>query len=139
MNWGKIRQVIRREYVESVRKKSFLFGLLATPVMMLGLIALPLFTGDFLSERVFVVGVLDDAGEYGERLRAGGDEELRFVVYPPPDVPAAPFLDALVISGELGAWIRVRDDFAATGVVEYHAETVTNLTALRGLELRSEA
>ncbi len=138
MNWGKIRQVIRREYVESVRKKSFLFGLLATPVMMLGLIALPLFTGDFLSERVFVVGVLDDAGEYGERLRAGGDEELRFVVYPPPDVPAAPFLDALVISGELGAWIRVRDDFAATGVVEYHAETVTNLIALRGLELHLE-
>ena len=27
MNWTKVARIIRREYVESVRKKSFLFGL----------------------------------------------------------------------------------------------------------------
>jgi ABC-2 type transport system permease protein len=45
LNWAKTRHVMRREYTESVRKKSFLFGLLATPLMMLGLVALPLLAG----------------------------------------------------------------------------------------------
>jgi ABC-2 type transport system permease protein len=36
---------MRREYAESVRKKSFVFGLVATPLMMLGLVALPLVAG----------------------------------------------------------------------------------------------
>lgn len=141
MNWSKVRQVIRREYVESVRKKSFLFGLVATPLMMLGLIALPLFSGDLLAERAVVVGVLDLSEGHGAQLEATLAEEpperrdrLRLVVHRPPGPPSPAALDARVASGELTAWIRLPADFAETGVAEYRAESITNLGVLSSLE-----
>jgi ABC-2 type transport system permease protein len=143
VNWSKARQVMRREYVESVRKKSFLFGLVATPLMMLGLVALPLFTGDFLAGRVPIVAVLDPAGRWGARLETAADAEptgrgrISFRLYAPP-LPDAAALDARVKSGELAAWILFPADFAQSGAVEVHAENLANLTLLEALERRLE-
>ena len=71
MRWPQVGRIIRREYVESVRKKSFLFGLVATPAIMLGMIFLPLLSGGLLGAdhiaRQAVFGHADGqhAGEHG--------------------------------------------------------------------------
>jgi ABC-2 type transport system permease protein len=53
VNRKKVWHIIRREYVESVRKKSFLFGLVATPLLMGDLTAWILLPEDFERTGIF--------------------------------------------------------------------------------------
>jgi ABC-2 type transport system permease protein len=145
VNRKKVWHIIRREYVESVRKKSFLFGLVATPLLMLGLIALPLFTENILADEVVTVAVLDESNEWGNRLRESVAEEpaerlagLQLLVYTPPELPTPAILGARVTTGDLTAWILLPEDFERTGIFEYHSESITNLTRLSNLESRLE-
>lgn len=136
MNSRKVIRVMKREYVESVRKKSFLFGLVATPIMMGLAICLPLLADGILGDPGVTIGVLDRTGVYGERLVAGDDEgdvTLRLV-----DADTTPQqLDERVSAGELTGWLLLPEDFAETGNVQYRAEAITNGTVLQNLEARA--
>jgi ABC-2 type transport system permease protein len=135
--------ILRREYVESVRKKSFLFGLVATPVIMLAMIFLPLLSGGLLGADRIVIGVLDRTGEYGERL-AGADwpagEAARvrptFIVHDGAGAPSPADLDAQVAAGELSGWVLLPADLEETGRFDYRSESVTNVVVLQALETR---
>ena len=143
MNWAKVARIIRREYVESVRKKSFLFGLVATPLLMLTMIFLPLLLGDVLVDENLTLAVLDHTREYGtlleESLREEG-EGLEFranvMVYTPENAPQPEELDSRVSEGVLSGWILLPADFEETSTLEYHAGSVTNVTALSAIENR---
>jgi ABC-2 type transport system permease protein len=143
----RILRVIRREYVESVRKKSFLFGLVATPAVMALMIFLPFLSGEMLAREEIVLAVVDPSGEYGDRLAATLDDEAsrgalsfrpRLIVYGPGEAPPVADLDGRVLAGELSGWIRLPDDFATSGRFEYRSESITNITALEVLEGRFE-
>jgi len=139
---------MQREYVESVRKKSFLFGLVATPLTMLAMIYLPLLTGGMLASKQLVFAVLDETGRYGEALREaiggedsrgpGGGPRPQVHLYGPGEGPSPEELDGAVLEGELTGWILLPAEFETEGLFEYHAETVTNLEVLGGLQKQIE-
>ena len=65
MNLRKVRRIVRREYLESVRKKSFLLGLVATPLMMGAMIFLPFLSQGLVTGDRLHVSVLDRTGRHG--------------------------------------------------------------------------
>ena len=137
MNPRKVARVMKREYVESVRKRSFLFGLVATPIMMGLAIALPLLAENLVGEGDLVIGVLDRTGVFGDRLVEddSGDDAVRLLRIDPG--VAAEELDRRVTEGELTGWLLLPEDFAETGRMNYRAESITNLTVLQNLEARA--
>ncbi len=137
MNPRKVARVMRREYVESVRKKSFLFGLVATPIMMGLAIALPLLAENLVGEGDLVIGVLDRTGVFGDRLVEddSGDDAVRLLRIDPG--VSGEELDRRVTEGELTGWLLLPEDFAETGRMNYRAESITNLTVLQNLEARA--
>jgi ABC-2 type transport system permease protein len=131
---------MRREYVESVRKKSFLFGLVATPLMMLALVFLPYLTSEMLINADFTLVVLDETGSYGDELVAAFAEETKgfrpTVELATPSPNATAILDERLRDEEISGWIRIPNDFDSSGSFEFHSESVTNLAALESLEKR---
>ena len=145
MNRAKVLTVLRREYVESVRKRSFLFGLVVTPLIFGGMIALPLVSQRLIADDSVTVAVLDRTGIFGDRLvhapavaategLGGGPPPELFVV--PADTDPKD-LDRRVFGGEITAWVLLDTDFATTGEIKYRAESVTNLAVLSDLEARA--
>jgi ABC-2 type transport system permease protein len=138
---AKLFAVMRREYVESVRKKSFLFGLVATPLLFGVMIVIPMVSQRMLADQPITIGVLDRSG-FGERLAAAaakphaeGPPIARaptLLVVPPSTKESE--LDRRVTTGELTGWILLGEDFAQTGRFSYRAESVTNFAVLKDLE-----
>ena len=142
MRRAKLFAVIRREYVESVRKRSFLFGLVATPLLFGVMLILPMVSQRMLADQPITIGVVDRSGGLGAQLAAEAAK-------PPsegPPIARAPTLvvvepdakphdlDRRVMSGEWTGWILLGEDFAETGRFSYRAESVTNFAVLKDLE-----
>lgn len=144
MNRAKVALIIRREYLESVRKRSFLFGLVATPAIFVIAVFLPLLTGGMLADDEVHLAVVDDTGIYGELLRANLEQEPaegsaarpEVTVWGPGQAPVAQSLDALVTAGDLSGWLRIPRDFQRTGAFEFHVRSVLDLAVVEDLEHR---
>lgn len=143
MNLAKVAAIIRREYVESVRKRSFLFGLVATPVLMIGMVALPLISQRLVSGERVRLALVDRAGGWAEPLRAAileptsGRASSRFEVEIVDDVDMPlTRLEERVRAGTLTGWILLPADFDSTGTFQYSSETVTDPSALDRIETR---
>lgn len=146
MNRHKVALVIRREYLESVRKKSFLFGLVATPLLFALMVFLPLVAGGLLADgEPAPLAVVDHTGIYGERLQRSVEEDPgdrgvgrlpELTVWTPEDAPSRAALDDDVASGRLSGWILLPADFEETGRFEFHAETVLDMAVTESLEHR---
>lgn len=135
MNLTKVMCVVRREYVESVRKRSFLFGLVATPLMMSAMIVLPLFSEGILANEVLRVGVLDrSGGNFGARLVESAEAPLELELIPTPTTDSA--LASRVEAGNLTGWLELPTDFAQSGEFTYRSESITNFTVLENLQVR---
>ena len=134
MRLPQVMRIAKREYVESVRKKSFVFGLIATPVLLLMMVVLPLVSGALFDADEARIAVVDPTGEIGPRLAGtdwpsgdGARTRPEFVVYE-SNAPSPETLDALVAAGEYSGWLRVPEDFEQTGKFEYRSESVTKLS-----------
>lgn len=146
MNRRKVALVIRREYLESVRRKSFLFGLVATPLLFALMVFLPLVAGGLLAdEEPAPLAVVDHTETYGERLRRSLEEDPaatdagpfpELVVWAPENAPPPAALDEDVASGRLSGWILLPADFEETGRFDFHAESVLDLAVTENLEHR---
>jgi ABC-2 type transport system permease protein len=64
----KILTVIRKEYLERVRSKSFLIGTLLGPALMSMFIVVPVLVAEKGGEDIRTVGVIDPSGQYYEAL-----------------------------------------------------------------------
>ncbi len=64
----KIMTVIRKEYLERVRSKSFVIGTLLGPALMSMFIVLPMLLADSGGEDERTIGVIDPSGLYFDRL-----------------------------------------------------------------------
>lgn len=145
MNRAKLFAVTRREYVESVRKRSFLFGLVATPLIFGLMFVMPLVSQRMLSDQPITIVVLDRSDGFAERFVAAAPEP-RAEGLPIARAPTLSLveagtadseLDRRVLAGELTGWILLGEDFAQTGRFSYRAESVTNLAVLKDLESRA--
>ena len=65
---SKIGIVIEREYMERVKKKSFIFTTILMPVLMLALMAMPALMVAFVEGSETTVLVVDNSGVVGNRL-----------------------------------------------------------------------
>lgn len=73
---SKIGIVIEREYMERVKKKSFIFTTILMPVLMMALMALPALIMTFTEGSETTVLVVDNSGVVGNRLQ--DRDELKF-------------------------------------------------------------
>jgi len=145
VNLAKVRHVVRREYLESVRKRSFLFGLVATPVIFVVAIFLPLLAGGMFADETVTLAVLDESGAFGDELRTRmTQDEDRPPGMPRPEItvvqpglgPGPQALDAMVAAGDLSGWVRIPRDFQRSGSFEFHAKTALNLPVMQDVEHR---
>lgn len=74
---SKIGIIIEREYLERVKKKSFIFTTILMPVLMLALMALPALIMMYVDGSVTKVLVVDNNGSIGTRLN--DSDEVKFV------------------------------------------------------------
>ncbi len=70
--------VIGREYIQRVRRKSFIISTILMPVLMLGLMAVPALVAAFSGPEEKVVAVIDPDGQIAPLLAASSDKSLTF-------------------------------------------------------------
>lgn len=70
---SKIGIVIEREYMERVRKKSFIFTTILLPILMLGLMALPTILMTYVDSSASAVAVIDNSGHVFPNLKSNSD------------------------------------------------------------------
>ena len=134
----KIWAVMRREFIEKVRTKWFIIGTVLGPVLMLGIVALPILLADRTTNRV--VGVLDATTEgFGDRLagmlqRTGSVTPERIPVDAPDLEDRAAELARRVGPGFDG-FIILTDAVTDDGHAEYRGRNVSSLSDMQTLSV----
>lgn len=99
---SKIGIVIEREYLERVKKKSFIFTTILMPVFMLALMALPALLVAFVDKSETTVLVVDNSAQIASRLK--DSDEVKFI--PAPDIT----VDSALRREDVGAVLIVPDN-----------------------------
>ena len=82
----RIRMIVRREYLEAVRKKTFWIGTLVFPLLMGLLFVVPMALQGISPDEQKTIAVIDATGRLGEAVRDGladetmGDGSPRYVI-----------------------------------------------------------
>jgi len=131
--------VARREYLQRIRSKGFWIATLILPLFVGSVTVLPTLLMGKAKARQRVV-VVDETGQVAPELTAKKPQEARaadldFTTEPPaPDAAAQrAALDQRVLSGGLDAWVWIARDALASGEVEYHAKSISNVVTQRVL------
>jgi ABC-2 type transport system permease protein len=73
----KVQHIIRREYLENVRRKSFMVSTLLVPVIMAAFFVLPVVFALFVPDRQYRVAVVDQVGGVGSEIAAALVDTLK--------------------------------------------------------------
>jgi len=140
----KLRMVIRREYLDRIRKKSFWLGTLLFPLLMLGLIFFQFLLADVEAGKLRSIALVDSTGKLLDAFQAKlSEEKLKdgkpaFRVEPVPvtgDLEATrKSLESRVDSGDLFGIITIGKDLDAAGNFRLYARSVGNLAVQRTLQ-----
>lgn len=113
--------VLRREYVERVKTKGFIFSTIAIPVLMLGMIGLSAFMAVRAEQSQRRIALIDFTGQVGEevarRMEATG-YDLEIV----GTQVGLEELDGRVLEGEIEAYIVLDDLTVQEGAFAYRSE-----------------
>lgn len=135
---NKMLTVARWEFIEKVRTKAFLIGLLMTPLIMVAFTVIPSLMADNADESTKVFGVIDMTGTLAAPIDARLTEKYKlengtpnYRVQPVTDENMDPdHLKMLAMgrlaSGEIEGYFILPKDVLERGVVEYRAENVGN-------------
>jgi len=136
--------VIRREYLDRIRKKSFWLGTLLFPLLMLGLIFFQFLLADVEAGKLRSIALVDSTGKLLDAFQAKlSEEKLKdgkpaFRVEPVPvtgDLEATrKSLESRVDSGDLFGIITIGKDLDAAGNFRLYARSVGNLAVQRTLQ-----
>jgi ABC-2 type transport system permease protein len=130
---GKLWAVVRREYLERVRSKAFLIGTIVGPILMGGIMVLPVLIagrgGDLLR-----VAVLDATGVLQAKVEktleeARRDDKPRFDVRSPGTGSVEAREEALrkaVLEGSLDGFLLLPEDAVEASTATYYGRTVSN-------------
>jgi ABC-2 type transport system permease protein len=138
---AKLWAVVKREYLERVRTKGFVIATILGPLLMAGMMIIPIFAMRSGSKPL-KVAVLDGTGTLGpaveDALRAARfDDKPRFEVQPVgPDAPGGQEagLKKAVLEGGLDGYLDLPADAVAKGTASYFGRNVSNRIDLRTME-----
>ena len=135
-----VLHVIRREYTEHVRKKSFLVATFLVPVFMLAFLVVPLLITFLVPDEQYDVIVADETGEVGEAFARAvddttksGEARYRFRMVAPAMVQEKELVASLE-SGEADIALEIPADVFDTGKVRYTTRDVRNFQILDKFE-----
>ena len=140
----KLRMVIRREYLDRIRKKSFWLGTLLFPLLMLGLIFFQFLLTDMEAGKLRSIALVDSTGKLLDAFQAKLSEEKLKDGKPAFRVEAVPLagdleatrksLEPRVNSDDLFGIITIGKDLDAAGNFRLYARSVGNLAVQRTLQ-----
>jgi len=126
--------IIRREYLQRVRSKWFVFGTVLAPLLVIGMMVVPIIFESRNQEARKNIALVDETGVLSD-LVTPGLEEAGFTVHP-VDSGNEEILIQQVSEGEFGGFIVIPPEALTRGLVEYHGEsgpgTITGLS-IRGI------
>jgi len=146
---NKIKAVFLREYLERVRRKSFVIGLILVPIFMAAVTLLPLYLAGRDVESAETILILDETGDFKTGIEesiqselSGGELRFRFLDLERPDdlgpdeLLDRDRLDELLKDGRLDWYLFIPADFGDSLGAEFHGRIVSNITLLKMLESR---
>ena len=132
----KALHIIRREYVESARKRSFLISTIFAPVLILVLYAIPVLTVFLIPPEQISIAVLDDTGLVAEEFvsslsdtLSSGKPMYKAMIADPRDRDPAAYKKILVESiksNALDVLIEIPADVFEKGGVDYISKDYFN-------------
>jgi len=125
--------VIKREYLQRVRSRWFVFGTVVAPVFLVGMMGIPVLLETRSEEARRNIALVDETGVLGRRV-APRLEEAGFTVRP-ADAGSEATLRSEVLGGELGGFLVLREEALTRGRVEYQGREGPG--TMRGLTIRS--
>ena len=137
---NKMLSIMRREYVEIVRKKSFIIGLFVVPIIIGGAMFVPILLMKMKVQEQRRLAVLDGTGRLYDHVVSQLDGELKdgrpeYVIRPAPaeDDPleAQKALTEEINRDKLDAFIVIPHDLYENRKAEYFGKTVGNLSEIR--------
>lgn len=127
--------VIRREYLQRVRSRWFIFTTIAGPLMMAGLIYVPAYFGQRQQRNQRTLAVVDRTGVLFARL-APILEEAEYTLSDEPDTAGAvETLSQRVIDGDLGGLIVLDGETLRSGEAVLYA--TSRPSAIRRISIQS--
>jgi ABC-2 type transport system permease protein len=129
--------VMRREFLERVRSKSFVIGTILFPVLMAALFILPAMIGEGGGKRTLVLvdeapaGIGDAfAANIGAPPAAGDDDSFTYTVERAQGSFEAlrPELNRRVMAEEIDGYVRIPPDVATTNRVDYRARNISSFS-----------
>jgi len=141
----KIFKVARREYLERVKKKSFLIGTLLGPILMAVLTLAPMFLLRHTGEEKTEMAVIDMTGNIYAEFSAALDDTLkngrkmfrleRLEVSSRSEFERAkPSLNAQINSGIIDGYLYIPEDVVKEGGATFYGEKVGNIKTLSNIE-----
>ena len=130
----KILTVVRKEYLERVRAKSFLIGTLLGPALMSMFVVLPILLADKGGDVARTVGVIDPSGLYfdslTEALADDGEENLSLQLIESPSGSTDEALADLkesILDESIHSGILISADFLDSGRATFYNKSVSAL------------
>ncbi len=128
----KILTVIRKEYLERVRSKSFLIGTLLGPLLMSMFIVIPVLVAGKGSEDTRTVGVIDPSGLYFDSLvevmADWGRENVNLALMTGGSGPTEAALDEMkdaILTESIHSGILIAVDFLESGKATFYNQSVS--------------
>jgi ABC-2 type transport system permease protein len=150
MNWKRTLEIARWEYLQKVRAKSFLLGLLLTPLLMGVSIVVPGLLADEEPAQTMMIGLIDTSGKFYAPLNAylesrekleGGQPAYILAHYTAGGVGRTAAIrraDSAMLAGTLEGAI-VLDDSAGAVKASYRSENPGNFRVVGTLETAIES
>jgi len=134
---NKVLTIIRKEYLERVRSKSFLIGTLLGPALMSLFIVLPMLLAETGSEDQRTIGVIDLGGKHFEKLNSiladRGDDQVNLLLINSedrsPEVCVAEMKD-MILSESIHSGMVIPEDFVETEKLTFYNKSVSSLVTL---------
>lgn len=138
MNWKRVLEIARWEYLQKVRAKSFIVGLILTPLILAISMFVPTWLATEEPESTTMIGLIDASGRYYRPLKANLDRNARLESGQPAYVianytgggssraAALRRADSAMLAGSLEGAVVI-DDSAGTVVTSYRSENPGNV------------
>ena len=130
----KVLTIIRKEYLERVRSKSFFIGTLLGPALMSLFILLPLLLADSGGDEQRTIGVIDLSGLHFERLNTivaerGSDQVNLLLINSEGRSPEVCLkeMKKLILEESIHSGMVVPEDFIDSGRLSFYNKSVSSL------------
>lgn len=140
----KLLMVVRREYLERLRTKSFWLGTLLFPLLMMGLVVIQLLLVKVESGKQERIVLVDATGRLAAAFESRLSEEKMKDGKPSYLVEVVPvegsveetrrILEPRILSGEIFGIVTAGDDFDADSNFRLYAKSVGNISAQKTLQ-----